>query len=61
VAEIPLGHEAPSRLAALRAGSGLKLPDCCVLLAAQDAEAEAVLTFDDALAREAERLGLQAG
>jgi predicted nucleic acid-binding protein len=58
VAEIPLGHEAPARLASLRASSGLKLPDCCVLLAAQDAEAEAVLTFDDALAREVRRLGL---
>jgi hypothetical protein len=45
----------------LRAGSGLKLPDCWVLLAAQDARAEAVLTFDDALAREVDRLGLRAG
>ena len=61
VAEIPFGHDAPARLAALRAGSGLKLPDCCVLLAAQDAQAEAVLTFDDALAREVRRLGLHAG
>ena len=61
VEEIPLGENAPARLAALRAGSGLKLPDCCVLLAAQDAAAEAVLTFDDALAREVERLGLLAG
>ena len=61
VEEIPLGEDAPVRLAALRAGSGLKMPDCCVLLAAQDAAAEAVLTFDDALAREVERLGLRAG
>jgi predicted nucleic acid-binding protein len=61
VEEIPLGEEAPARLAALRAESGLKMPDCCVLLAAQDAAAEAVLTFDDALAREVERLGLRAG
>lgn len=59
--EIPLGEQAPLRLAALRAESGLKMPDCCVLLAAQDAAAEAVLTFDDALAREVERLGLRAG
>lgn len=59
--EIPLGEQAPVRLAALRAESGLKMPDCCVLLAAQDAAAEAVLTFDDALAREVERLGLRAG
>jgi predicted nucleic acid-binding protein len=61
VEEIPLGEDSPVRLAALCAGSGLKLPDCCVLLAAQDAAAEAVLTFDDALAREVERLGLRAG
>ncbi len=61
VQEIPLGEDAPVRLAALRAGSGLKMPDCCVLLAAQDAAAEAVLTFDDALARAAERLGLRTG
>ena len=61
VEEIPLGEDAPVRLAALRAKSGLKMPDCCVLLAAQDAAAEAVLTFDDALGREVERLGLRAG
>ena len=61
VEEIPLGEDAAVRLAALRAGSGLKLPDCGVLLAAQDAAAEAVLTFDDALGREVERLGLRAG
>jgi hypothetical protein len=33
---------------------------CCVLLAARDAGAEAVLAFDDALVREVERLGLRA-
>ena len=58
---IPFGEDAPVRLASLRAESGLKLPDCCVLLAAQDAAADAVLTFDDALARAVERLGLRAG
>jgi predicted nucleic acid-binding protein len=57
VAQIPLGDGAPIQLAGLRAETGLKLPDCCVLLAAQDAAAESVLTFDDALARAAERLG----
>jgi hypothetical protein len=36
------------------------MPDCCVVPAAQDAAAEAVLTFDEALAREVERLGLHA-
>jgi hypothetical protein len=61
VASIPFGDDASTRFAKLRAGSGLKLPDCWVLLAAQDARAEAVLTFDDALAREVDRLGLRAG
>jgi predicted nucleic acid-binding protein len=46
VAEIPLGSDAPARLALLRARTSLKLPDCCVLLAAEDASAEAVLSFD---------------
>jgi len=58
---IPFELEAPIRLAALRAETGLKMPDCCVLLAADAAAAEGVLTFDDALAREAERLGLGSG
>ena len=58
VAQIPLADDAPVRLATLRAETALKLPDCCVLLAAQDARAEAVLTFDEILAREAKRLGL---
>jgi predicted nucleic acid-binding protein len=60
VEELPLGDDAAVRLAGLRADTGLKLPDCCVLLAAQHAAAEAVLTFDDALGREAARLDLGA-
>jgi predicted nucleic acid-binding protein len=59
VEQIPLRGDAAVRLAELRAHTGLKLPDCCVLLAAQDAGADAVLTFDDALGRAAERLRLQ--
>jgi predicted nucleic acid-binding protein len=58
VAEIPLATDAASRLASLRAETNLKLPDCCVLLAAQDAGADSVLTLDDRLKREASRLGL---
>jgi predicted nucleic acid-binding protein len=58
---IPLEAEAPARLAALRVDTSLKLPECCVLLAADTAAAEGVLTFDDALAREVERLGLRVG
>jgi len=50
VSEVPLGDDAAARLAALRAETALQMPDCCVLLAAEDAQAEAVLTFDDRLA-----------
>ncbi len=57
VAELELGADAPVRLAALRAETGRKLPDCCVLLAAQDREAT-VASFDVGLVRAAERLGL---
>jgi predicted nucleic acid-binding protein len=59
VAEIAVGADAAVRLATMRAAVGLKLPGCCVLLAAQDAGARAILTFDDALARTAERSGFE--
>jgi toxin FitB len=55
--EIPFAPGTAARLAVLHAGTSLRLPDCCVLLAAQDGRAEAILTFDDRLGREAERLG----
>jgi predicted nucleic acid-binding protein len=55
VAEVPLGDNAAARLAALRAETTLRMPDCCVLLAANDAQAEAIVTFDDRLARAAEQ------
>jgi predicted nucleic acid-binding protein len=58
VVEITLGDDAAARLATLRAETALKMPDCCVLLAAEDAQAQAVMTFDDRLARAAERRGL---
>ena len=60
VTEIPLGHDAAGRLAALRAETALKMPDCCVLLAAEDAPAQAVVTFDNRLARATEQRGLRA-
>jgi predicted nucleic acid-binding protein len=47
--EVPLGPDAASRLATLRAATSLKLPDCCVLLAAEDTDAAAIVTFDDRL------------
>lgn len=48
VSELPLGDEGLSRLAQLRADTGCKLPDCCVLLAAQT-YGGAVASFDSAL------------
>jgi predicted nucleic acid-binding protein len=57
VEPIGLGADAPVRLAVLRAETGLPLPDCCVLLAAQQTGGS-VLTFDDRLAGVADGLGL---
>ncbi len=59
VAELPLPSNAPERLAALRAETGLRLPDCCVLLAAEEVDG-AVLTSDERLARAAAERGLAA-
>ncbi|HEX5853408.1 MAG TPA: PIN domain-containing protein [Solirubrobacteraceae bacterium] len=57
VHEIQLPPNASERLAALRVETALKLPDCCVLLAAEVAGGT-VLTFDDRLERAATRLRL---
>ncbi len=57
LSEVPLGPDAAGRLAVLRAGTQLKLPDCCVLLAAQDAAAGQILTFDDRLGAAAGQMG----
>jgi predicted nucleic acid-binding protein len=59
VAELPLPPDAAERLAALRSETVLKLPDCCVLLAAEAANGS-VLTFDERLARAAAERGLAA-
>lgn len=57
VATVGLVDDAPARLATLRATTGLRLPDCCVLLAAETADDE-VATFDDRLRRAATDLGM---
>lgn len=49
IQELAFPSDTAVRLASLRAGTGLRLPDCCVLLAAEDAQAS-VATFDDRLA-----------
>lgn len=58
VVELPLGDESSSRLASLRAETGLKMPDCCVLLAAERC-AGVVASFDSALMRAVGALGLK--
>lgn len=50
VQELPFPSDSAVKLALLRAGTGLKMPDCCVLLAAQTAGAR-VASFDDRLTR----------
>lgn len=57
VTSVRLLDDAPARLAVLRAGTGLKLPDCCVLLAAEQTRG-AVATFNDRLANAATQRGL---
>jgi predicted nucleic acid-binding protein len=57
VREVALAADAAGRLASLRAETNLKLPDCCVLLAAQDANADGILSFDDRLIRAAAQVG----
>jgi len=59
VAAIALSADSPARLAALRAGTDLKLPDCCVLLAAEQKGGAAVATFDDRLASAARNRGFR--
>jgi toxin FitB len=57
IATIAFSDDAPVRLATMRASTRLRLPDCCVLLAAETAHAS-VATFDDRLAASAADLGL---
>lgn len=54
---VDLDATSPARLATLRAQTGLKLPDCCVLVAAQSLGAT-VVTFDARLATAARHLDL---
>ena len=56
VTSVILHEDAPVRLAVLRAGTRLKMPDCCVLLAAEQVHG-AVATFDDCLAAAARKRG----
>ena len=57
IQELPFPADAAVRLAQLRATAGLKMPDCCVLLAAEDAVAT-VASFDERLVQAAEKRNL---
>lgn len=58
VEELAIGADAAPRLATLRAETGLKMPDCCVLLAALDREAT-LASFDSSLLTSAQELKLE--
>lgn len=58
VSELTFGKGAPGRLAQLRAETARKLPDCCVILAAQEHDGT-VASFDADLSRAARQLGLE--
>ncbi len=49
VRTVPMETDAPIRLAMLRAETRLRLPDCCVLLAAEQVGVAQIATFDDRL------------
>lgn len=57
IQELPFPADMAVRLAELRAATGLKMPDCCVILAAEDA-AGAIASFDERLAQTAEKRNL---
>ncbi|MGI8781500.1 MAG: type II toxin-antitoxin system VapC family toxin [Solirubrobacteraceae bacterium] len=59
VESVPLDASDDLALAALRSSTGLKLPDCCVLLVAGARRAQ-VLSFDERLRRTARDHGLRA-
>lgn len=59
IAAVPLGRDSPAVLARLRVETKLRMPDCCVLYAAQAVRADAVGTRDARLAAAARARGLQ--
>jgi predicted nucleic acid-binding protein len=59
ISEVPIERGAAAQLACLRAETGLRMPDCCVVHAASVTAADALATRDDRLARVAVARGLQ--
>jgi predicted nucleic acid-binding protein len=57
VESLAFPNDAPARLAQLRVDTGLKMPDCCVLLSAEDAGAR-LASFDARLGQAAEHRGI---
>ncbi|MGB3186073.1 MAG: PIN domain-containing protein [Ornithinimicrobium sp.] len=49
IQELSFPPDTAVKLAHVRASTGLKMPDCCVLLAAEESQAD-IASFDDALA-----------
>ncbi len=58
IGTVDLGSDAPLRLAQLRASTGLRMPDCCVLLATEQVSAH-LATFDHKLAAVGAARGLR--
>jgi predicted nucleic acid-binding protein len=58
VEELPFPADSAVKLATLRAMTGLKMPDCCVLLAAEHTQGR-VATFDDRLSQAAATCNLE--
>lgn len=58
VEELGLGEDAPARLAELRAETGRKLPDCCLLHVARE-HGGSVASFDGNLRKAARELRLE--
>jgi predicted nucleic acid-binding protein len=58
VQEIPISQGDGAALAQIRADTGLRMPDCCVLHAAHVSGADSLATFDKPLKRVAAERGL---
>lgn len=56
IQRVAVGADDAQRLAELRAGLGLRLPDCCVLVAAERVDGR-IETFDDRLRTCAQEIG----
>lgn len=59
IKEVAIDRGAAAQLARLRADTGLRMPDCCVLHTAIATSADALATRDQPLAREAAARGLE--